>query len=100
MREMVIQAFITRTRRIASTSFDFNSMISTYNTNQTNKAESDFPVVQISSGNTDKVSDYLDILTNGGFSAANKVNSAKDIHVTATAVVYQYKGGKFVKSFK
>lgn len=85
-------------KKIASTSFDFNSMISTYNTNQTNKAESDFPVVQISSGNTDKVSDYLDILTNGGFSAANKVNSAKDIHVTATAVVYQYKGGKFVKA--
>lgn len=80
------------------TSFDFNSMISTYNTNQTNKAESDFPVVQISSGNTDKVSDYLDILTNGGFSAANKVNSAKDIHVTATAVVYQYEDGKFVKA--
>lgn len=87
-------------KKIASTSFDFNSMISTYNTNQTNKAESDFPVVQISSGNTDKVSDYLDILTNGGFSAANKVNSAKDIHVTATAVVYQYKGGKFVKALK
>ena len=80
------------------TSFDFNSMISTYNTNQTNKAESDFPVVQISSGNTDKVSDYLDILTNGGFSAANKVNSAKDIHVTATAVVYQYEDGKFLKA--
>lgn len=85
-------------KKIASTSFDFNSMISTYNTNQTNKAESDFPVVQISSGNTDKVSDYLDILTNGGFSAANKVNSAKDIHVTATAVVYQYEDGKFVKA--
>lgn len=85
-------------KKIASTSFDFNSMISTYNTNQTNKVTSDFPVVQISSGNTDKVSDYLDILTNGGFSAANKVNSAKDIHVTATAVVYQYEDGKFVKA--
>lgn len=80
------------------TSFDFNSMISTYNTNQTNKAESDFPVVQISSGNTEKVSDYLDILTNGGFSAANNVNSKDNAHVTATAVVYQYKDGKFVKA--
>ena len=73
-------------------------MISTYNTNQTNKAESDFPVVQISSGNTEKVSDYLDILTNGGFSAANNVNSKDNAHVTATAVVYQYKDGKFVKA--
>lgn len=85
-------------KKIASTSFDFNSMISTYNTNQTNKVASDFPVVQISSGNTDKVSDYLDILTNGGFSAANKVNSSNDIHVTATAVVYRYEDGKFVKA--
>lgn len=85
-------------KKIASTSFDFNSMISTYNTNQTNKAESDFPVVQISSGNTEKVSDYLDILTNGGFSAANNVNSKDNAHVTATAVVYQYKDGKFVKA--
>lgn len=85
-------------KKIASTSFDFNSMISTYNTNQTNKVASDFPVVQISSGNTDKVSDYLDILTNGGFSAANKVNSSNDIHVTATAVVYRYEDGKLVKA--
>ena len=85
-------------KKITSTSFDFNSMISTYNTNQTNKAESDFPVVQISSGNTEKVSDYLDILTNGGFSAANNVNSKDNAHVTATAVVYQYKDGKFVKA--
>ena len=76
--------------------FDFTSVISTYNENQTNKASVDFPVVQISSGNTDRIIEYLDILTNGGFSAVN--NTANKEHVTVDVTAYNYSDGKFVEA--
>lgn len=77
-------------------SFDFASAMSTYNANQSNEAATDFPVLQISGGNTESVSDYLDILTNGGFSAANALNTSTAKHVTVKADVYSYQNDGFV----
>lgn len=86
----------------AVTDFQFSSVISTYKTNQTDSSStnnlSDFPVVQIIAGNADIVKDYLNILTNGGFSAANTQNTNADIHVSAQTDVYVYRGDKFVKA--
>ena len=72
-------------------------MLSTYDANQTVQAKTNFPVVQIGANNSDAVKDYLDIITNGGFSAANSANTAKVVHVTAKTAVYEYKDGKFVE---
>lgn len=92
-------AYITdpSNKNAVSNNFDFASVISTYNTNQETKAGEDFPVVQIAAGKVDVVKDYLNILTNGGFSNANEANSSDEQHVTATTEVYSYKDGKFVK---
>ena len=48
----------------------------------------------------DALTQYLDILTNGGFSAANALNSVTERHVTATATVYTYDSvkGCFIKN--
>ena len=82
-----------------STDFDINSVISTYNKNQNTKVNNadDFPVVQISAGKADTVKDYLNILTNGGFSAANALNRSGDVHVIAKTEVYKNVNGRFVK---
>lgn len=83
---------------VTDTDFDFKSAISTYNVNQTTQIKDDFPVLQISGGDSDTVTNYLNILTNGGFSAANRLNSSTATHVTATATVYSYQDGKFIKA--
>ena len=106
--------------------FDFDTAISTYRANQQIQTDSDdtdqnatvevkdtdqedqtdsgtttttvtdFPVLQISTGDVDKtVTDYLNILTNGGFSAAN--NMKKVTAVSATVDVYNEIDGRFVK---
>lgn len=69
--------------------FKFEEAISTYNTNQSDGIDSDFPVLQITAGDTETVTQYLNILTNGGFSEANKLNSESTVHVKANAYVYQ-----------
>lgn len=77
---------------------DFSSVISTYKTNQATTAATDFPVLQITAGDTSTITKYLDILTNGGFSQANQLNSSSSVHVTANATVYRCnKNGTFVK---
>lgn len=81
-----------------SEALEFPATISTYNDNQTNKATVNFPVLQITGGDTESVTAYLDILTNGGFSAANTLNTEDSKYVTATAEMYSYKAGKFVKN--
>ena len=78
------------------TSIDFASAFSTYNSNQTTKAGTDFPVLEILGGDAASVSSYLDILTNGGFSAANALNSSKVKHVTVKADVYSNQNDQFV----
>ncbi len=90
-------------KNIVTNSFVFNSKsISTYNANQSTqlKDEDDFPVLQLTAGDAVSVKDYLNILTNGGFSKANQMNkSGKDnIHVLAATSVYSYQNGEFTKN--
>ena len=80
------------------TDFNFKSAISTYNDNQTTEAITNFPVLQITAGKATTVNNYLDILTNGGFTKANNLNSSDVVHVGASTEVYKYENGKFVKS--
>ena len=73
--------------------FDFTGKVKTYNSNQTVKAATDFPVLQISGGDTSSISDYLDILTNGGYSNAvncNPASAGDTTHVTASTAIYEY----------
>lgn len=104
------KTFTTTAQRILAsekkTSYKYNSSswtletsaISTYNTNQNEKAIPDFPVIEITGGDTTVVENYLNIVTNGGFSSANNLNTSDDIHVTATTDVYEYHDGHFIKS--
>lgn len=72
----------------------------TFNTNNVTsdkKVANDFPVLMIPGNDTTTVEKYLNIVTNGGFSDARRLNgSAK--HVTATAEVFKLAdNGAFVK---
>lgn len=72
----------------------------TFNTNNVTsgkKVTNDFPVLMIPGNDTTTVEKYLNIVTNGGFSDARRLNgSAK--HVTATAEVFSLAdNGAFVK---
>ncbi len=80
--------------------FDFSTVFSTYNQNQLEKAEKDFPVLMITGNESDKIGKYLDIVTNGGYSQAKKLNGTNGTHVTAEAKVYNYNAatGKFIAS--
>ncbi len=90
---------------ISGIDFDFTSVMSTYNANQSVAANQldkskDFPVLRLTTGDSESVTEYLDILTNGGFSAANNLNTEKSVHVEANTTVYSYDKttGKFVKA--
>lgn len=81
--------------------FDFSTVFSTYNQNQLVKAAKDFPVLMITGNKSDKmIEKYLDIVTNGGYSQAKKLNGTNGTHVTAEAKVYNYNAatGKFIDS--
>lgn len=80
--------------------YSADSAKSTFNTNNvtsSKKAATDFPVLMIPGNDTTTVEKYLNIVTNGGFSDARRLNgSAK--HVTATAEVFKLAdNGAFVK---
>ena len=80
--------------------YSADSAKSTFNTNNVTsgkKAATDFPVLMIPGNDTTTVEKYLNIVTNGGFSDARRLNgSAK--HVTATAEVFNLAdNGAFVK---
>lgn len=80
--------------------FDFSTVFSTYNQNQLEKAEKDFPVLMITGNKSDKIENYLDIVTNGGYSQAKLLNGTNGTHVTAEAKVYNYNAatGEFIAS--
>ena len=80
--------------------FDFSTVFSTYNQNQLVKAAKDFPVLMITGNESDKIENYLDIVTNGGYSQAKKLNGTNGTHVTAEAKVYNYNAAtrKFIAS--
>lgn len=80
--------------------YSADSSKSTFNTNNVTsgkKVVNDFPVLMIPGNDTTTVEKYLNIVTNGGFSDARRLNgSAK--HVTATAEVFSLAdNGAFVK---
>lgn len=66
--------------------------------NDTNSAQvsSDPDVLVLSGNDSDTVKDYLNIVTNGGYSDALRLNSGGS-HVSATVDVFQLKNGVFVK---
>lgn len=80
--------------------FDFSTVFSTYNQNQLEKAAKDFPVLMITGNESDKIKNYLDIVTNGGYSQAKRLNGTNGTHVTAEAKVYNYNAatGNFIAS--
>lgn len=80
--------------------YSADSSKSTFNANNVTsgkKVATDFPVLMIPGNDTTTVEKYLNIVTNGGFSDARRLNgSAK--HVTATAEVFSLAdNGAFVK---
>ena len=76
--------------------FQFTKNISTYNEeNQTNKFSNDFPVLVVSDNVSQTITDYLDIVTNGGYTRANNISGDSDIHVDASVKTYTYTGDSF-----
>ena len=76
--------------------FQFTKNISTYNKeNPTNEVSNDFPVLVVSDNVSQTITDYLDIVTNGGYTRANNILDNSD-HVDARVETYTYTGGKFV----
>lgn len=80
--------------------FQFTKNISTYNKeNQTKTVLDDFPVLVVSDNVSQTITDYLDIITNGGYTRANNISGDSDIHVYASddsVKTYTYTDGKFV----
>lgn len=77
--------------------FQFTKNISTYNKeNQTKKVSNDFPVLVVSDNVSQTITDYLDIITNGGYTRANNISGDSDIHVDASVKTYTDTDGKFV----
>lgn len=83
-------------------SYDASSVASKFNANNdtsSNQATTDFSVLVISGNDNTTVESYLNIITNGGFSDACRLNNENGTnpHVTAKAEVFQLKDGVFVK---
>ena len=77
--------------------FRFTKNISTYNKeNQTKTVSNDFPVLVVSDNVSKTITDYLDIVTNGGYTRANNISGDSDIHVDASVKTYTDTDGKFV----
>ena len=83
-----------------TSTYSADSSRSTYNANNITsgkKAKTDFPVLVIPGNDTTTVENYLNIVTNGGFSDARRLNGSVK-HVTATAEVFSLAdNGTFVK---
>lgn len=85
-----------------TSSYDASSVASKFNSNNdtsNNQATTDFSVLVISGNDNTTVKSYLNIVTNGGFSDACRLNNENGTnpHVTAKAEVFQLKDGVFVK---
>lgn len=85
-----------------TSSYNARSVASMFNANNDasdNKVATDFPVLVISGTDNTTVKSYLNIITNGGFSDACRLNNENGTnpHVTAKAEVFQLKDGVFVK---
>ena len=72
--------------KIDVSEFNFSENVSTYNNMQPEHVDTNFPVLIVTAKNADSViKDYLDIVTNGGYSEANALKQ-----ITAGAEVYSY----------
>ena len=84
-----------------TSSYDATSVASTFNENneKDNQVTTDFPVLVISGTDNTTVTSYLNIITNGGFSDACRLNNENGTnpHVTAKAEVFRLNNGVFVK---
>lgn len=85
-----------------TSSYNAKSVASMFNVNNDasdSKVATDFPVLVISGADNTTVKSYLNIITNGGFSDACRLNNENGTnpHVTAKAEVFQLKDGVFVK---
>ena len=85
-----------------TSSYDASSVASTFNANNDaggNQVKTNFPVLVISGSDNTTVTSYLNIITNGGFSDACRLNGTDvtKAHVTAKAEVFQLKNGVFVR---
>lgn len=83
-----------------TSSYDADSVRSEFNENSGNNIAKDrFLVLVISGADNTTVKSYLNIITNGGFSDACRLNdeNGTNPHVTAKAEVFQLKNGVFVK---
>ena len=80
--------------------FQFTKNISTYNEeNPTKTVTNDFPVLVVSDNVSQTITDYLDIVTNGGYTRANNIlDDSEDskIRVATSVKTYTYTDGKFV----
>ena len=90
--------------RTGLSSFDFSQRFSTYWENQgitlsegmnVEDLPTDFPVLQISGGNTGVITDYLNLLTNGGYDRACSLASG-----SVTAKTERYKWNEKTKVFE
>lgn len=85
-----------------TSSYNAKSVASMFNANNDasdSKVATDFPILVISGTDNTTVKSYLNIITNGGFSDACRLNNENGTnpHVTAKAEVFQLKNGVFVK---
>lgn len=85
-----------------TSSYNAKSVASMFNANNDasdSKVATDFPVLVISGTDNTTVKSYLNIITNGGFSDACRLNNENGTnpHVAAKAEVFQLKNGVFVK---
>lgn len=83
-----------------TSTYSADSSKSTFNANNVTsnkKVTTDFPVLVIPGNDTTTVENYLNVVTNGGFSDARRLNGSVK-HVTATAEVFSLAdNGTFVK---
>lgn len=85
-----------------TSSYNAKSVASMFNVNNDasdSKVATDFSVLVISGNDNTTVKSYLNIVTNGGFSDACRLNNENGTnpHVTAKAEVFQLKDGVFAK---
>ena len=72
--------------------------VSTFNANNpSQKLDKDIPVFLIDGGADGEVEKYLNIVTNGGYSAAVNCNGSNPGFVTANTALYKVQAGKLVK---
>lgn len=77
---------------LASSAGKFNAN----NDTDATKSHANPDVLVLSGNDSDTVKDYLNIVTNGGYSDALRLNAGES-HVSATVDVFQLKNGVFVK---